>query len=113
MEKKYHELRQPLYSQRNAIIAGKAEVEATVPVGNGDTAIGVPGFWLQCIRTHPTIGGLVAAEDCPALEALCDIQCEYNEDWTGFKLIFSFSENDFFTNKVRSCKFCDYLPSRF
>ena len=100
MEKKYHELRQPLYSKRKSIVLGETEVEATVPVEDGDNAIGVPGFWLQCIRTHPTIGGLVAAEDCPALEALQDIRCEHNEDWTGFKLIFAFSENDYFTNKV-------------
>ena len=117
LEKKYHELRQPVYTKRNAIIAGEGEVEATIPVGEEDVAtagipvisctnicywrfIGVPGFWLQCIRTHPTIGGLIAAEDCPALEALQDVQCEYNEDWTGFKLLFTFGDNDYFTNKV-------------
>ena len=43
LEKKYHELRQPVYTKRNAIIAGEGEVEATIPVGEEDVATaGIP-----------------------------------------------------------------------
>lgn len=65
-----------------------------------DKETGIPGFWYQCIANHPAIGSQLAEDDLGALEALTDITCEYNDDYSGFKLVFSFRENDFFTNKV-------------
>ena len=61
---------------------------------------GIPGFWLQSLATHPSIGYLITEEDEPALEALSDIKCEYDEEFKSFTLYFYFKENDFFTNSV-------------
>ena len=61
---------------------------------------GVPGFWSSAITNNSTIGGLVTEEDLEALSHITDIRVEYNEAWSGFTLIFSFSENKFFTNTV-------------
>ncbi len=67
-----------------------------------DEQKGVPGFWYQCISNHPAVGALVAEDDVAALEALTNISVDYNDDYSGFKLTFTFSENDYFTNTVRN-----------
>eukprot|EP01042_Synura_sphagnicola_P006039 gene6039-7707_t len=54
---------------------------------------------LRDLQNHQTISQLITPEDIPALEALTDIRCEYNDDMTGFALIFTFAENAFFNNK--------------
>ena len=66
---------------------------------------GIPGFWLTCLTSHPAVSELITNEDLPALEALADITCAYNEDFTSFTLSFHFNENEFFTNKV--CESCN------
>ena len=43
---------------------------------------------------------MIADDDIPALEALKDIRCEYTDDMSGFKLIFVFGENEYFSNTV-------------
>jgi hypothetical protein len=63
---------------------------------------GIPGFWLTCLTSHPSTGEIVTEEDVPALECLTDITCKYDDAFTSFTLTFSFSENEFFTNKVRA-----------
>jgi hypothetical protein len=52
------------------------------------------------LANHPAIGDIITEEDIPALEALADIKCEYNEDYTSFTLLFYFNENPFFSNQV-------------
>jgi nucleosome assembly protein 1-like 1 len=64
---------------------------------------GIPGFWLTCLTSHPTIGELITEEDVPAIEHLTDITCDYDETFTSFTLTFHFSENEFFSNSVRDC----------
>jgi hypothetical protein len=44
------------------------------------------------------VGQLVTEEDMEALEALTDVTCEYNEEWSGFTLTFTFKENKYFSN---------------
>ena len=61
---------------------------------------GIPNFWLQCLVNHPLVGQLVEDEDHAALASLIDIKVEYNDLYSSFKIIFSFAENEFFTNKV-------------
>ena len=39
--------------------------------------------------------------DEEALNALVDIRCVVNESYTGYDLVFIFSENEFFENTVR------------
>ena len=72
----------------------------SAPESEGEKVVGIPGFWLQCLQNHPSIGDMIADEDTPALECLKDIRCEYNDDMSGFKLIFVFGENEFFANTV-------------
>jgi nucleosome assembly protein 1-like 1 len=62
---------------------------------------GIPGFWLTCLTSHPSIGELITEEDIPALESLTDITCAYDETFTSFTLTFHFRENEFFNNAVR------------
>jgi hypothetical protein len=59
---------------------------------------GIPNFWLQCMVNHPLLGQLVEDGDHEALASLLDIRVEYNETYSSFKIIFTFGENDFFTN---------------
>ena len=62
--------------------------------------VGIPGFWYQCIANHPAIGSMLSEEDLGPLEALTNISCDYTDDYSGFKLTFSFRDNEFFTNAV-------------
>ena len=62
--------------------------------------VGIPGFWLTCLTSHPSISELITEEDVPALEHLTDITCAYDDNFTSFSLTFHFKENEFFTNTV-------------
>ena len=66
---------------------------------------GIPSFWLQCLASKSSVGYLITPEDEPALEALSDIKCEYDDEFTSFTLYFYFQENEYFTNKVHSLCF--------
>ena len=59
---------------------------------------GVPGFWLQAMQNHRRVTEYIEEQDCDALEHLEDVAVENAEDFKSFKLIFTFSENEFFTN---------------
>lgn len=104
LEKKYEEFRAPVFEKRASVIAGDVEVELegaeSKPEGEqeGEEEKGIPGFWYQCISNHPAVGSLVTEHDLDALEFLSDISVEYTDDYSGFKLIFKFRENDFFSN---------------
>jgi len=60
---------------------------------------GVPGFWLQVLANHDTIGKFVYENDCDALTALQDISCSYSPDLSEFTLTFRFGENASFSNR--------------
>lgn len=124
LEKKYFAKFSPLYSKRADIINGKSEpTAAEIETGNknneddegkpvikteadGDEETttdlkGVPEFWLTAMRNEPTLTELITDEDVDALKSLVDIRMEYLSR-PGFKLIFEFASNDFFTNKTLS-----------
>jgi hypothetical protein len=61
---------------------------------------GIPGFWLQCLGSHPVTTDLIYQEDIPALEALTCITVDHDEIFSSFTLTFTFKENEFFTNKT-------------
>ncbi|KAG6916506.1 hypothetical protein DXG01_006506 [Tephrocybe rancida] len=121
LEKKYLALQTPLYERRNAIIAGQsaptqAEIDAGeeysikdddeythLPKGTKPSASGIPEFWLTALRNHPGIAELITERDVGALKHLIDIRIAYLDDAAadgkpGFKLLFSFSENEYFEN---------------
>ncbi|KAF5346478.1 hypothetical protein D9756_010045 [Leucocoprinus leucothites] len=126
LEKKYLELTKPLYERRNAIISGKeaatiTEIDAgydysvkddpkyeALPKDPPPTATAIPEFWLTALRNHIGLAELITDRDEQALKHLTDIRYEYLDDSSdsehggkpGFKLIFTFSPNEFFENET-------------
>lgn len=124
LEKKYFAKFTPLYEKRAKIVNGAAEpTEAEIEAGKEEDdeedgvqvesqdsekessvpadAKGIPEFWLTAMRNQLSLAELITERDEEALKALTDIRMEYLEK-PGFKLIFEFAANDFFTNKTIS-----------
>jgi nucleosome assembly protein 1-like 1 len=123
LEKKYFAKFTPLYQKRAEIVngkteptedeveAGKAEEEeeegaATEPEATNEAESkedmqGIPEFWLSAMKNQASLAEMINDRDEEALRPLCDIRMEYL-DRPGFRLIFEFAPNDFFTNKTLS-----------
>lgn len=114
LEKKYFAKYTPLYEKRAKIINGADEpTEEEVAAGKPDKeedetedkeaekTSGIPEFWLSAIKTQPNLADMITDRDVEVLRYLSDIRMEYL-DRPGFKLIFEFAENEFFTNKLIS-----------
>ncbi|KAI1636924.1 NAP-domain-containing protein [Biscogniauxia mediterranea] len=120
LEKKYFAKFTPLYEKRAEIVNGKAEpTDEQVKAGEEDneedaeskaenpekpaeTAENVPGipeFWLSAMKNQISLAEMITDRDEEALRSLVDIRMEYL-DKPGFRLIFDFAENSFFTNKT-------------
>ena len=121
LEKKYFAKYTPLYEKRAKIVNGASEpTEDEVKAGEQDedgeddegskaeTAeggqpaedmAGIPEFWLSAMKNQVSLAELITDRDEPALKLLTDIRMEYLEK-PGFRLIFEFAENDFFSNKT-------------
>ena len=123
LEKKYFQKFSPLYERRAAIVNGKAEpTDAEVEAGKSDEEeeeqkeegakpqeetveespkdySGIPEFWLSAMKNQVSLAEMITERDEAALKHLTDIRMEYL-DKPGFRLIFEFSENEFFTNKT-------------
>jgi nucleosome assembly protein 1-like 1 len=81
----------------------KAESEEEKSMGGGDSANvkGIPEFWLTLLKNVELIAEMIQEHDQPILQHLRDLDVELYKppDHTmGFKLIFHFAANDFFTN---------------
>ena len=119
LEKKYFAKYSPLYEKRANIINGKSEPsEEEVKAGQQqdeeqeeatklesgedgkipEDAAGIPEFWLSAMKNQVSLADLIMEHDEPALKHLTDIRMEYLEK-PGFRLIFEFADNEFFTNK--------------
>ena len=122
LEKKYFAKFTPLYEKRSKIVNGQTEpTEAEIEAGkdedeededgekaetpeesaSAEPANGIPEFWLSAMKNQISLAELITDRDEEALRALTDVRMEYL-DRPGFKLIFEFSANDFFTNKTVS-----------
>lgn len=124
LEKKYFAKFTPLYQKRAAIVNGENEpTEAEVEAGKDEEdeeeegaeaekpeagestmpedAKGIPEFWLSAMKNQISLAELITDRDEDALKSLTDIRMEYLEK-PGFRLIFEFAPNDFFTNKTIS-----------
>ncbi|KAB5575902.1 nucleosome assembly protein [Coniochaeta sp. 2T2.1] len=120
LEKKYFEKFTPLYQKRAAIVNGQAEpTEDEVKAGEEDEeeeeegedaakeestepkvdGPGVPEFWLSAMKNQISLAEMITDRDEGALKFLTDIRMEYL-DKPGFRLIFEFAENEYFTNKT-------------
>jgi nucleosome assembly protein 1-like 1 len=122
LEKKYFAKFTPLYQRRSTIVNGGVEpTEAEIEAGKedeeeeeeetkeaeeetkeeGESMNGIPEFWLSAMKNQISLAEMITERDEEALKHLTDIRMEYL-DRPGFRLIFEFSENEFFTNKTIS-----------
>ncbi|OJJ89497.1 histone chaperone NAP1 [Aspergillus glaucus CBS 516.65] len=124
LEKKYFAKFTPLYQRRATIVngaveptddevdAGKKEEEEDVGAKEGEeepkkeeekepAMSGIPEFWLSAMKNQISLAEMITERDEEALKHLVDVRMEYL-DRPGFRLIFEFSENEFFTNKTIS-----------
>lgn len=118
LEKKYFAKFTPLYQKRAAIVNGAAEpTEKEIEAGEEDDEekdesevaeksdestekiSGIPEFWLSAMKNQISLAEMITERDESALSHLTDVRMEYL-DKPGFRLIFEFSENEFFTNKT-------------
>ncbi|KAF2868383.1 hypothetical protein BDV95DRAFT_500645 [Massariosphaeria phaeospora] len=120
LEKKYFAKFTPLYQSRAKIVNGATEPsDEQVKVGEtkdedddeeptpeedinkdeGKDVKGIPEFWLSAMKNQISLAEMITDRDEPALKHLTDIRMEYLNR-PGFKLIFEFEENEFFTNKT-------------
>ncbi len=119
LEKKYFAKFTPLYEKRAQIVNGKAEPteqeieagkaddedeeeEAEKPAESTDASSadmkGIPEFWLSAMK-NSSLAETITDRDEEALKFLTDIRMEYL-DRPGFRLIFEFADNEFFSNKT-------------
>mmetsp|Transcript_123026 Transcript_123026/g.244868 ORF Transcript_123026/g.244868 Transcript_123026/m.244868 type:complete len:338 (-) Transcript_123026:19-1032(-) len=95
--KKYTAKQKPFLDQRKQIL--------TSPQGNEESDTGTPaikGFWLKAMQNHQAFEDCIQEWDEPVLEYLVDIekiQLDDDDHSKGFRLLFHFAENPYFTNK--------------
>ena len=119
LEKKYFAKFTPLYQKRAAIVNGESEpTEAEIQAGeedddsddeedkaavkteeSADAVKGIPEFWLSAMKNQISLAEMITDRDEAALKHLIDVRMEYL-DKPGFRLIFEFAANEFFTNKI-------------
>ena len=121
LEKKYFAKFTPLYEKRAKIVNGAAEPteeevkageaedeedsakptkeESTTEDQSSESISGIPEFWLSAIKNQISLAELITDRDEGVLKFLTDIRMEYL-DQPGFRLIFEFAENEFFSNKI-------------
>ncbi|KAL6862386.1 hypothetical protein J3F83DRAFT_746167 [Trichoderma novae-zelandiae] len=124
LEKKYFAKFTPLYEKRSAIVNGQIEPtdeevkrgdededesgqdqaepagEASQPTDDvSETVKGIPEFWLSAMKNQVTLAEMITDRDEAALKHLVDIRMEYL-DKPGFRLIFEFAENEYFSDKI-------------
>lgn len=122
LEKKYFAKFTPLYEKRAEIVNGTAEpTDAEIKAGEqdaekeedgdsirsespeGEQSVtdlkGIPEFWLSAMKNQISLAELITEKDQEALKYLTDIRMQYLEQ-PGFRLIFEFAENDFFSNRA-------------
>lgn len=123
LEKKYFARFTPLYEKRAAIVNGQQEpTEEQIKAGEEDNeddepkaeekkettdaaaevtelVKGIPEFWLSAMKNQISLAEMITDRDEAALRFLTDIRMEYL-DKPGFRLIFEFAENEYFTNKT-------------
>ncbi|KAK6362118.1 hypothetical protein TWF730_005815 [Orbilia blumenaviensis] len=115
LEKKYFAKFKPLYEKRSRIVNGQEEpTQEDIIAGTAEgeevddtkmeedtasVAKGIPEFWLSAMKNSTSLAETVTDRDEAALKHLVDIRMEYLER-PGFRLIFEFEENEFFTNKT-------------
>ncbi len=122
LEKKYFAKFTPLYQKRAKIVNGATEpTEEEVKAGEpeegqdedddvtkaetesqekkGENVSGIPEFWLSAMKNQVSLAEMITDRDEAALKSLTDVRMEYL-DRPGFRVIFEFAENEYFTNSI-------------
>jgi nucleosome assembly protein 1-like 1 len=95
LSQRYHARCQKIYQDRQAIINGTKRCATPSHAG------GIHQFWLRAMKNNPIVGRRIAPRDEPALSYLCDVRVEFmDRGVTGFRVLFDFDENPFFSNST-------------
>jgi len=78
---------------------GPDGMEETVEEGEEQQVKGINEFWLTAMKNMVSLADIIMEDDEDALKHLVDVRLEFM-DRLGFKLVFEFSENEYFTNKI-------------
>jgi nucleosome assembly protein 1-like 1 len=113
LEKKYSVMKEKFFEMRTKVVSGEivpeiselSEEAQAIPVEEGEEVTGIPQFWLNCLNNCSATSSLIQEDDVPALEALSDIKCTYDEKYTEFTLTFFFTENEYFSNTELTKKY--------
>ena len=102
LERGFFTKSKPLYENRAKIVGMNVPVHMRDYMKDSGLSVpGVPDFWLESMKNHFAISGLIEDYDLDALRYLTNIRLEYLErPERGFRLLFDFAENDFFTNRT-------------
>jgi len=65
-----------------------------------EPVVGIPDFWLTILRNVDLLHELLEDGDEEILEHLTDVTTEMQDKPMGFKLLFHFSPNEYFTNSI-------------
>lgn len=119
LEAKFISQYAPLLDERAEIVAGKREVPAYDIADGGEKDEGLPEFWLVALLNHDVVGREINARDEEVLKHLVDVRAEVlTGDDFGYKLIFTFEPNKFFSNTVLTKTYFmepvdDAIPRKF
>lgn len=83
----------------DATDAADAAKDGDAAAAAAEDVSGIPEFWLSAMKNHVTFAEMITDRDEAALKHLIDVRMEYLEK-PGFRLIFEFAENEFFSNKT-------------
>lgn len=77
------------------------EPEAAAAAAGDEDSVKVPfsEFWMTVLMQHPMWEDMIEEVDEEALKHLTDISVAMHEDWCGYRMTWTFSENPFFSNK--------------
>ena len=106
---------------KKAVAEKKKSVKVTTPADNAAKAVltaaaaspngGIPGFWLNALRNNEIVESLITDKDAEALRSLIDITSIDLPDHAGFKIMFHFAENPFFSDRVLTKTYYTAQPS--
>merc|ERR1712187_935136 len=95
LQLKFEAKQKPLLDERKHVLT-KTETGSTV-----QATPALPGFWKTALKNHPVFEEEIHEWDEPVLDFLQDITKEHlkeDDANAGFKLVFHFTENPYFSN---------------
>ncbi|XP_023339448.1 uncharacterized protein LOC111709776 [Eurytemora carolleeae] len=98
LEAVYDKKKEDIYQTRRKLIEGEPVDPESDP--NIERDPGIPGYWLKVLLNSRNLKNIVQATDIPALENLVDISVTNLIQLSGFRINFSFRENEYFRNIV-------------